>query len=310
MHRALLRLTLLAASTLFLAACNSDSSTTPPSVTQPVVAAISVDSASLALYAGLARQITTTTKDSDGNVLTGRAITWTSSDETVATVSSSGIITSVHFGTATITASVDGKSATIAVKVKHDPILFVHGFASSAAIWTTMTNAFVADGWSAADITAWSYDTSLSNVVIAQQVKTKVDSVTVATGAPKVDLISHSMGSLSTRYYTGTLGGASKVDAWVSLGGPNHGTTIANFCGTTSCIEMRPGSSFLTALNSGDETPGSSRYATWRTPCDEATTPPESVSLSGATNNVTACIGHSDLYLDPTVYGQVRDFIK
>ncbi len=310
------------AGTIFLIwGCGGDSSTTPAPVTPPPppppppvvpvgVAGITVDSTNLRLYAGLNRQLTPTVKDANGNLLTDRTVSWTSSDTVVAVVSSNGVITSVHFGIATITASVEGKTATVAVKVKHDPIIFVHGFASSAAIWTKMIGSFVLDGWAIGDMTAWSYDTSLSNVTIAQLVKQKVDSVTLATGAPKVDLISHSMGGLSTRYYTGTLGGAPKVDAWVSLGGPNHGTTTANLCSLQSCLEMRPGSGFLVALNTGDETPGASRYATWRTPCDEATTPVESVSLSGATNILTACIGHSDLYLDPTVYAQVRDFIR
>jgi triacylglycerol lipase len=309
MQRISFKVTLVSASAIFLAACSGDP-TNPPPVPPAAVAAVSVDSANLILYAGLTRQITATTKDANGNVLTGRTVAWTSSDTTVATVSSSGIITSIHFGTATITVSAEGKSAMVAVSVKHDPVVFVHGFASSAAIWTTMINAFVTDGWVSADLTAWSYNANLSNVTTAEQIKTKVDSITLATGAPKVDLISHSMGGLSARYYTGTLGGAAKVDGWVSLGGPNHGTTTANFCFSQSCLEMRPGSSFLTALNSGDETPGASRYATWRTPCDQVTTPTESVSLSGATNNVTACIGHSDLYIDTTVYAQVRDFIR
>jgi triacylglycerol lipase len=308
-----IRRALLAATMFVVWACSGDYSSSPTPVT-PVtpaaVATINVDSTSLRLYAGLNRQITPTTKDASGNVLTDRTVAWSSSDTTVAIVNTSGVITSVHFGTATITASVEGKTATVAINVKHDPIVFVHGFASSAAIWTTMTSSLVADGWTASDMTTWSYDTNLSNVTIAQVIKVKVDSITSATGAPKIDLISHSMGSLSARYYAGTLSGAAKVDAWVSLGGPNHGTTTANFCSPQSCLEMRPGSTFLTALNTGDETPGASRYATWRTPCDLVTTPIESVSLSGAANNVTACIGHSDLYVDATVYAQVRDFIK
>lgn len=315
MERSSVRRVLLAATTFLVWGCSGDSSTTPapiPSVpvTPAAVASVSVDSTNLRLYAGLNRQVTATTKDTNGNVLADRTVAWASSDTTVATVSATGAIASLHFGAATITASVEGKTATVAVSVKHDPIVFVHGFASSSAIWNTMINSLVADGWTASDMTAWSYDTSLSNVTIAQQIKTKVDSVTLASGAPKVDLVSHSMGGLSARYYAGTLGGAAKVDGWVSLGGPNHGTTTANFCSLQSCLEMRPGSSFLTALNSGDETPGTSRYATWRTPCDQATTPIESVSLSGAANNLTACIGHSDLYVDANVFAQVRDFIK
>jgi hypothetical protein len=49
-----------------------------------------------------------------------------------------------------------------------------------------------------------------------------------------------------------------------------------------SCREMLPGSSFLRALNSGDETPV--RYGTLWSPCDEIINPDTSVILSGATN--------------------------
>ncbi|MEP6508780.1 MAG: Ig-like domain-containing protein [Gemmatimonadales bacterium] len=274
------------------------------------VASITLDITSLSLYSGLTRQVTPTLKDAGGNVLTGRTISWTSTSSSIASVTVSGAITSGAFGTSTITASVDGRSATASVSVKHDPIIFVHGFASSGQIWGTMIGSLVADGWLASDIINWSYDTTISNATIAQQLKTKADSVISATGALKIDIVSHSMGALSSRYYARELGGTDKIEAWVSLGGPNHGTTTANFCGLQSCLEMRPGSAFLTSLNTGDETPGAPRYGTWRTPCDNVTTPPESVILSGATNTETACLSHSDLYQNPTVYAQVRDFIR
>ena len=137
-----------------------------------------------------------------------------------------------------------------------------------------------------------------------------MDQLLAATGAAKVDLITHSMGGLSSRYYLKNLGGDAKVDEWVSLGGPNHGTDFANFCWDTSCSEMRIGSPFLTALNSGDETPGAVRYGTWWSPCDSIINPDSSVSLSGATNKKTACLSHGDLHEDATVYGQVRDFVR
>jgi len=280
--------------------------TVPPAA----VATITLDATSLSLYPGLTRVVASTVKDANGSVLSDRTISWSSSNGGVASVTGQGAITSAAFGSATITATVEGKSATVSVSVKHDPILFVHGFASSGQIWGTMIGSLVADGWLASDMTNWSYDVTISNAAIAGLIKSKVDSITSATGALKVDIISHSMGGLSSRYYARELGGADKIDAWVSLGGPNHGTSTAVFCGFVSCIEMRPGSAFLTALNTGDETPGSPRYATWWTPCDDATTPPQSVILSGAVNTETACIGHSDLYRDATVYAQVRDWIK
>lgn len=280
--------------------------TIPPAT----VASITLDITSLSLYSGLTRQVTATLKDAGGTILTGRSVSWTSSSGSIAGVNASGGITSGGFGSATITASVDGRSATVSVSVKHDPIIFVHGFASSGQIWGTMIGSLIADGWLASDLTNWSYDATISNATIGQQLKTKADSVIAATGALKIDIITHSMGALSSRYYARELGGSDKIEAWVSLGGPNHGTTTANFCGLQSCLEMRPGSSFLAALNTGDETPGATRYGTWRTPCDNVTTPPESVILSGATNTETACLEHSDLYQNATVYAQVRDFIR
>lgn len=200
--------------------------------------------------------------------------------------------------------------ATAGTARANDPILFVHGWNSSGSAWNTMIPRFQADGWTSAELNNWSYNTSQSNATTAGQVRDRVDEIIAATGAAKVDIITHSMGGLSSRYYLKNLGGDAKVDEWVSLGGPNHGTETARFCFQTSCVEMRPGSSFLTALNSGDETPGAPRYGTWWSPCDEVINPDSSVPLSGATNTQTACMSHSSLHENATVYAQVRDFVR
>lgn len=193
-----------------------------------------------------------------------------------------------------------------------NPILFVHGWNSSGSTWNTMIGRFAADGWTSAELNNWSYNTAQSNATTASQLSTRVNSILATTGTAKVDIVSHSMGGLSSRYYLKNLGGTAKVDAWVSLGGPNHGTSTANLCfWNTSCFEMRPGSSFLSALNSVDETPGTTvRYRTWWSPCDEVINPDSSVALSGATNTQTACMSHSNLHQNATVYGQVRDWVR
>ena len=192
----------------------------------------------------------------------------------------------------------------------HDPILFVHGWNSSGSVWTTMIDRFRADGWTDAELNNWSYNTSQSNKTTAQEIATKVSQILSATGASKVDIIAHSMGSLNSRWYAKFVGGLTTVDEWVSLGGPNHGTDTANFCFSTACTEMRIGSAFLAELNAGDESPGDIRYGTWWSPCDTIINPDSSVPVAGATNTKTACLGHSDLYADATVYGQVRDFVR
>lgn len=191
-----------------------------------------------------------------------------------------------------------------------NPVLFVHGYTGDASNWNTMADRFRTDGWPSSYLDQWSYDWHQSNPTTAQHLSTEVDRLLAATGAAKVDIVSHSMGGLSSRYYLKNLGGTSKVDAWVSLGGPNHGTDSANSCFDTSCTEMRIGSNFLAALNSGDETPGSPRYATWWSPCDTVISPDSSVSLSGAANTETACLSHTGLLTDATVYAQTRDMIN
>lgn len=202
----------------------------------------------------------------------------------------------------------EGASHSLAAPERH-PILFVHGWNSSGSVWTTMIANFKADGWTAAQLASWSYNTSQSNATTAQQIRTKVDSILLATGASKVDVITHSMGGLSSRYYAKNLGGDGKIDAWVSLGGPNHGTTSAYGCFSTSCVEMRPGSTFLKSLNATDETPGAPRYGTWWSACDAVIEPDNSTPLIGATNIQTACLSHSALYSDATTYAQVRGFV-
>lgn len=205
-----------------------------------------------------------------------------------------------------------GVAAAPASSMAQDPILFVHGWSESASLWNTMIGRFEKDGYPKSYLSAYSYNTSQSNKIDAEkEVKSHVESLLKTTGASKVDIISHSMGSLNTRWYIKFDGGESKVDDWVSLGGPNHGTETANACAfQVSCQEMEVGSKFLSELNAGDETPGVVNYGTWWSPCDEIINPDESVILSGATNTKTACMSHTALTTDETVYKEVREFIK
>ena len=209
-------------------------------------------------------------------------------------------------------ACTEASSPGVIPDLKHDPILFVHGYGGSSANWETMKQRFLDDGWQSVELYSYNYSFVSSNATTAAEIRDQVDDIISKTGATKVDIIAHSMGSISTRYYLKNLGGSAKVDAWVSLAGPNHGTDAVENenCGFTPCREIVPGSAFLLALNGGDETPGLSRYGTWRSPCDTTINPDESVILAGATNTLTACIAHFNFLLDATVYQQVKAFVE
>jgi uncharacterized protein YjdB/alpha-tubulin suppressor-like RCC1 family protein len=90
------------------------------------VASVTVSPASSTINVGTTVQLAATTKDANGNVLTGRVVTWTSSDNALATVSSSGLVTGVAAGgPVTITATSEGQSGTAAVTVNPIPVASV-----------------------------------------------------------------------------------------------------------------------------------------------------------------------------------------
>ena len=74
------------------------------------VATVSVAPVTQTIAVGATLQLTPTTRDAAGNVLTGRVITWGTSNQTKATVDANGLVTGVAAGTANITATSEGKS--------------------------------------------------------------------------------------------------------------------------------------------------------------------------------------------------------
>jgi triacylglycerol lipase len=194
---------------------------------------------------------------------------------------------------------------------RRDPVLLVHGFNGSGAGWHAMVASLEQAGWRADQIDAMTYDsTGSSNVDIAHRIAEEVATLRARTGAARVDVVSHSMGAISTRWYLEHLGGTASVDAWVSLGGVNEGTVWAYGCYVlTPCREMVPTSSVLHDLADRFPPRGDTRYATWWSPCDEAVVPTSNAKLAGARNTETACLGHSALKSDPVVLAQVRQFL-
>src|SRR6266480_2970924 len=108
--------------------CSSDLATSHPgsktdtanvTVTCPgsPVASVSVAPPAATVPVGQAVQLTATPKDANGNALTGRAVTWSSSNTSVANVDGSGLVTAAAAGSATITAMSEGQSGTSSITV-------------------------------------------------------------------------------------------------------------------------------------------------------------------------------------------------
>ncbi|MEU3223361.1 alpha/beta fold hydrolase [Streptomyces sp. NPDC006976] len=190
------------------------------------------------------------------------------------------------------------------------PVVFVHGYTGSASNWVTAMSVFRLNGWSSSNLFAYEYNSYGNNITNAQGLATFVNDVKSRTGASKVAIVNHSMGGLVSQYYLKVLGGNTSVSHLASIAGANHGTTYAGACLIyTTCQQMYPGSSFISQITSGDETPGDTKYATWYSACDGIILPYTSTRMDGATNNNVICQTHIGYLADTVVLGQVARFI-
>ena len=104
----------LVAVLLPLAACDDDGggTTAPPEVAQVVL-----ETPLTELELGDSTQLTARALGTSGQELTGRTITWRSSNEAVLRASQTGMVTGVGPGSATITATVEARSASVSLTV-------------------------------------------------------------------------------------------------------------------------------------------------------------------------------------------------
>jgi uncharacterized protein YjdB len=103
------------------ATSETKSGTTTLTVTPAPVGSVSVLPATATRASGQTVQLTATVRDANGTVVTDRPVSWTSSDDLVATVSASGLVSALVTGTATITAASETKRGAAIVTVIPGP---------------------------------------------------------------------------------------------------------------------------------------------------------------------------------------------
>ena len=96
------------------------------------VASVVVTPGVLALGVGAARQLGVATRDADGNELTDRPVSWTTSNASVVSVTEDGIVTAHAAGFATITAQSESKRRSVDVTVCATAGLYITGIHPAA----------------------------------------------------------------------------------------------------------------------------------------------------------------------------------
>ncbi len=133
----------------------------------------------------------------------------------------------------------------------------------------------------------------------AHELGTFVDRVLAATGASQVDIVGHSQGTLMPNYYAKFLGGASKIDHYISLAPLWHGTGAAPASSSSAAFgadpldllgpalgQMSAGSSFIAEMRAGGVAVPGIQYLNIVTKYDELVRPYTSGIEDGMTNVV------------------------
>ncbi len=114
------------------------------------------------------------------------------------------------------------------------PIVFVHGYAGSADQFESQALRFASNGYPASYISGYEYDTTLvtgnptDGFKIPPEVLSGLDvyinSVLEKTGADKVDLLGHSMGTAVSHAYLAFPSLAAKIAHYVNIDGQQSAT--------------------------------------------------------------------------------------
>ena len=120
------------------------SGTASVTITTVAVGSVTIQPQGPSVVVGTTAQLSATVRDANGNVVTDRAVAWSSSNPAVATVSQSGVVTAAALGVTTITATSEGKSGTTAVTVIPLPIATITVAPSTKTILAGDTAPFTA----------------------------------------------------------------------------------------------------------------------------------------------------------------------
>lgn len=189
--------------------------------------------------------------------------------------------------------------------VQHEnPVLLVHGIHDSAASMRVMGQWLRHRGWEVYDLSLAPNDGKAPLEELAGQVDTFV-STTFLRGR-KFDIVAFSMGGIVCRYYLQRMSGARRVDRFVQISSPNHGTWMASLFSQPGCIQMRRRSQFLNSLNADLSELTQIQFTTIWTPLDLVILPARSSVMPVGRNVRVWVLAHPLMVLQPAVFRRIE----
>lgn len=127
---------LAAGSATITASSEGKSASGTVTITPVPVASVVINPPTVTLDIGVDMQLTATARSASGVTLTGRPFAWETSDENVASITQTGLVTAHGIGTATITASAEGKVGASTITVIATKVAFAYAYANQSTTST------------------------------------------------------------------------------------------------------------------------------------------------------------------------------
>jgi triacylglycerol lipase len=130
---------------------------------------------------------------------------------------------------------------------QRNPVLLVHGITDTEAVFDEMAVFLGKHGLPVYSLDLVPNNGEVGLDVLAQQLANYI----ARNFAPEqtLDVVGFSMGGIVSRYYIQRLGGINRVQRFITISSPHHGTVVAYASHNLGCLQMRPNSEFLKDLN-------------------------------------------------------------
>jgi triacylglycerol lipase len=225
-------------------------------------------------------------------------------------VQSGGIGVTVAFVTlaAAIAApKIDGKPVA-----PRNPVLLIHGFMDTCAKMEPMARHLRHQGWDAHTPALQPSGGEVRIEALADQLKHYADAH--FEPGKRIDIVGFSMGGIVARWYLQRLGGAARVQRFITISAPHRGTWLANLC---SAGLHRPGirqltinSELLCDLNGDVASLAGVQFTSIWTPLDLMILPASSSRIAFGNDVMMWVVAHPLMVWEPRCHRCIASILR
>jgi triacylglycerol lipase len=189
-----------------------------------------------------------------------------------------------------------------------NPVLLLHGIDDTAESMARLGGYLAGRGWTVGSMNMTPSDGALPLDVLAKMVTKGLENQ-FAPGQP-IDLVCFSLGGIVARYYLQRLGGIERVQRFVTISSPHHGTLMAYFRRNAASRQLHPGSPFLADLNRDVKMLDRLQVTSIWTPFDLMIVPARSSRLPIGKEVIVPVLIHPLMQTDHRVFAAVEKALE